>query len=219
MSRLHIVTLGDSLAYGRGDEHREGIAARVKDALRLRGLAAAHTTNLGVNGAKTHELLPRLGQERVRKAVASAGAVVLSIGANDLRTRSLQERAMEEPLAVAGEILDRVANIVAEIRSINPRVRILILGGYNPAPRHFAAPLIEHYVGVWDAALAERFADDERIDIVAMHDVTRRPPQSLRRLPPRRGGVRGREREDCGDVGWVSCRLPAAGDEQQYCSR
>src|SRR5689334_9994473 len=49
------VILGDSLARGAGDESGLGIAGRLDDELRRRGVRARRTYNLGVNGARTND--------------------------------------------------------------------------------------------------------------------------------------------------------------------
>ena len=177
---LHIVALGDSLAYGAGDESGRGIGGRLEDELRAHGIANVQTVNLGVNGAQTADVLSRLKQERVRKAIASADAVVLSVGANDLfRSPHSREEILRAPEAVAERILGRIETIIAEIHRINPRARVLMLGGYNPVPRHEWASLINQYLGVWDQLLASRFENDQRVTIVKMYDIV--TPQRLSR--------------------------------------
>jgi lysophospholipase L1-like esterase len=177
---LHVVSLGDSLAYGAGDESGEGITGRLDDELRARGLTSVETVNLGVNGAQTNDVLTRLKQERIRKTISAADAVVLSIGANDLfRSSHSREEIMRNPEAVAERILGRIETIVAEIHRINPRARVLMLGGYNPVPRHEWAALINQYLGIWDQLLAARFEHDERVAIVRMADIV--TPQRLSR--------------------------------------
>ena len=177
---LHIVALGDSLAYGAGDESGRGIGGRLEDELRAHGIANVQTVNLGVNGAQTSDVLSRLKQERVRKAIANADAVVLSVGANDLfRSPHSREEILRAPEAVAERILGRIESIVAEIHHINPRARVLMLGGYNPVPRHEWAALINQYLGVWDQLLAARFEDDHRVAVVKMYDIV--TPQRLSR--------------------------------------
>ena len=42
----------------------------------------------------------------------------------------------------------------------------LMLGGYNPVPRHEWASLITQYIGIWDQLLAARFESDPRVAIV-----------------------------------------------------
>lgn len=177
---LHVVAIGDSLAYGAGDESGEGIAGRLDDELRARGVETVETVNLGQNGAQTNDVLTRLKQDRVRKTLAKADAIVLSIGANDLfRSPHSREEILRAPFAVAERILVRIETIVAELHAINPRARVLLLGGYNPVPRHEWAPLINQYLDLWDNALAQRFAQDERIAVVKMNDIV--TPQRLSR--------------------------------------
>ncbi len=168
----HVVTLGDSLAYGAGDEQRRGIAARLEKHLEERGVNGVETTNLGVNGAQTSDLKIRMKQQRVRDEIRSADVIVLSIGANDLfRTGYAREQTLKNPLLIANDILERISEVVADIRQLNPTTRILLLGAYNPAPRHHYGALITQYIGVWDQALAGAFADDPLVSVVRMSDL------------------------------------------------
>ena len=171
MPALRVVILGDSLAYGAGDESRKGLAGR---------LPGLQTVNLGVNGAQTSDLQVRLRNERVRNQIAEADAIVLSIGANDLfRSPHAREQTLRNPLRVAGEILGRIESIVRELQVINHRARILILGGYNPVPNHPLAMMIDGYLQVWDRTLASRFADDDRVAVVKVADLV--VPKTLSR--------------------------------------
>jgi lysophospholipase L1-like esterase len=105
---------------------------------------------------------------------------VLSVGATDLfRTPHSREEIMRAPLAVAERILGRIQAIVAEIHTINPRARVLLLGGYNPVPRHEWASTINQYLGMWDATLAASFEDDDLVAVVKMADIV--TPQRLSR--------------------------------------
>lgn len=169
---LHVVAIGDSLAYGAGDESGEGIAGRLDDELHGHGFRDVDTVNLGVNGAQTADLLRRLEQKRVRDEIAKADAIVLSIGANDLfRSQHSREELLRSPFGVAERILGRIETIVAEVHKINPRARVLLLGGYNPVPRHEWASTINQYLGMWDLALAGRFENDQRVAVVKMSDI------------------------------------------------
>jgi lysophospholipase L1-like esterase len=169
---LHIVALGDSLAYGAGDERGGGITSRLRHELQARGVASVETVNLGANGARTDDLIRKLQQQSVRQQVAAADAIILSVGANDLfRSPHSREEVMRSPFTVAERILGRIAEVVAAIHQLNPDARILLLGGYNPVPRHEWAAAINRYLLLWDEALAARFEDDSRITIVRMADI------------------------------------------------
>ena len=169
---LHVVAIGDSLAYGAGDESGEGITGRLDDELHKHGIRDVDTVNLGVNGAQTGDLLKRVEQKRVREAIARADAIVLSIGANDLfRSQHSREEILRSPFGAAERILGRIETIVAQLHEINPRARVLLLGGYNPVPRHEWASTINQYLGMWDLALAARFEKDSRVSVVRMSDI------------------------------------------------
>jgi lysophospholipase L1-like esterase len=167
-----VVLLGDSLAYGTGDESGKGIAGWLDEELKRRGVASRPTVNLGVNGATTADVAARLAREPVRSAIARADAVVLSVGANDLvRVPGAREEALREPFKAARRTLDRVSAIVATILEINPQARILILGGYNPFPQHPYAPLVARYLAVWDESVIERFEEEPRVAVVRLSDI------------------------------------------------
>ncbi|MBV8517082.1 MAG: hypothetical protein JO197_06705 [Acidobacteria bacterium] len=169
---MNILSLGDSLAYGAGDERGLGIPGRLVSALRARDINDARAVNLAVSGAQTSDLMARMQQPHVQHEIAAADVIILSIGANDLfRWNQSREEIMREPLAVAEFILGRIVTIVAQLQELNPDARLLLLGGYNPIPRHEWGPLIERYMGFWDETLAGTFAHDERISVVKMSDL------------------------------------------------
>lgn len=171
---IEVVTLGDSLAYGAGDEGARGIAGRLGTELEARGFRTADVTNLGVNGARTTDLLARLEQERVRSSVAGADVVVLSIGANDLfRTQADREATLRAPFIAAQQILERIVTIVNQIHRLNPDARVMILGGYNPAPGHSYAMMVNQYLELWDAKLIATFEEDPRVTIITLADIVR----------------------------------------------
>lgn len=178
---IRIVAIGDSLAYGTGDESGKGISGWLEDELRARGVPDVDAVNLGVNGAQTSDLAARMRVDRVRSAIASADVIILSIGANDLfRNQRGREETLRDPIGVASRILERVVKIVGDLRAIAPNAHILILGGYNPVPKHTMAALINQYLDIWDATLADRFKNDPRITVVQMDDIV--TPQRLSRF-------------------------------------
>ncbi|HJW92294.1 MAG TPA: GDSL-type esterase/lipase family protein [Thermoanaerobaculia bacterium] len=158
---MKIAILGDSLAYGTGDESDGGIAGRIRSML-----PDIESVNLGVSGAVTSDVARRLNQTNVRSHLKNADVIVLSIGANDLfRTPGAQQRAFEDPMKLADEILAKIAHIVSELQRISPHARILLLGGYNPVPDHPLAFMIDGYVEMWDELLVKRF------EVVKTHDL------------------------------------------------
>ena len=60
---------------------------------------------------------------------------------------------------------------VHDLHQVAPNARILLLGGYNPVPKHQMAPLIDHYLEIWNATLADRFKNDALVTVVKMNDI------------------------------------------------
>lgn len=178
---IDVVALGDSLARGTGDEQSEGLTGRLKSELTRRGIPSVKTVNLGVNGARTADVLARLREPQVREAIAAADAVVLSIGANDLaETATSRDVSLRKLLDAADTILDHIAEVVDTVHELNPHGRILILGAYNPIPNRPEGRLVTQYLDIWDTALTRRFQDDVLVSVVKMSDIV--VPQRLSRL-------------------------------------
>ena len=113
---LHVVSIGDSLAYGAGDESGGGIAGRLDAELRQRGVSDVETVNLGVNGAQTADVLRKLEQKRCDFIVANEAAV--GFGGDD-NVATLVGPGGDEALPkmskreLADRILDRVLALLA----------------------------------------------------------------------------------------------------------
>lgn len=178
---FHVALIGDSLASGAGDEAGKGIAGRLEPELRRRGVESVAATNFGVTGATTRDLESALGRAPIRAAIRRADAVVVSIGANDLRGLLLGEEPVRSPLLIAGEVLQRLGAIVATVRELNPKARILVLGAYVPVAHERAGAALEPLVAIWDAMLIGQFADDPLVSVVRMSDIVD-GPERLSRL-------------------------------------
>ncbi|HSP32761.1 MAG TPA: GDSL-type esterase/lipase family protein, partial [Thermoanaerobaculia bacterium] len=80
---LRVAVVGDSLAYGAGDESGQGIPGRLPEELRQHHRGSIDVQNLGLSGATTDDVHARLAEQSIRDAVYIADVVVLSVGAND----------------------------------------------------------------------------------------------------------------------------------------
>lgn len=168
---MRVVVIGDSLAHGTGDETGKGIPGDLEDEFKTRGIAA-DVKNYGVAGATTEDVENRLHDDAIRADVASADAIVLSVGANNVfQDPEARARAIRDRDAYAKEILERVAGVVAQIRAINPDAELMLLGGYNPLPDHPLSSGISHYIKNWDKLLNQRFESDALVDIVKTSDI------------------------------------------------
>ena len=130
-----LLVLGDSLARGTGDETGKGFAADVLDNLKKKG--PAEMANLAVNGAESGDVLKVLDSDNVRRFAASADAILLSAGANDLTHAVPGQRAtasspLEEIGASRARYAGNLRTILSRLREANPRAPIYLLGLYDP---------------------------------------------------------------------------------------
>jgi lysophospholipase L1-like esterase len=166
------VILGDSLARGAGDESGEGISGRLDDELRRRRIAARHTYNLGINGARTPDLLEVLDRPNVRQMLRESNVIIVSIGGNDLwGGNDWRNAAPPDPDAVMDDVLKRIEQAVDKIRAASPHARIFFIGLYNP---FISTPMGKQLTGLvnrWNARLLEHFGNDPDFTLVPTSDL------------------------------------------------
>lgn len=136
-----VVVLGDSVARGAGDESHRGIP----------GLLGA--INLGIDGARTWNVLRLLHTNDAVETVRKAGTVIVSIGGNDLYGDS-RARLFTTLCATCTmhTTLTRVELIVGRIHQLNPSARVVLLGLYNP----YRLAALDRRINDWDARLIQR---------------------------------------------------------------
>lgn len=165
------IILGDSLARGTGDTSGLGIGGRVVDNLRKRHIASKDIVNLGINGARTADLLRQLESHNVRTLLAQSNAIIISIGGNDMWGDNMRQSPNRDPEPVMTAVLDRFVSVVQIVRNANPQSRIYVVGLYNP---FFTTPfgkVLTPLVNRWNAKLSDRFAADTNLVVVQTADI------------------------------------------------
>ena len=163
---LRLVVLGDSVAHGAGDESGRGISG---DLARLTG---AHTSNLGINGARTKDVARLLGSNGAAAAVRVADAVVVSVGGNDLfGDRISKLESMLYPAMMMDRTIWRIDRLVRQIRELNPDTRVYLLGLYDPYRHSSLSAFLDRQVALWDSRLIAHFAADSDVDVIRIADL------------------------------------------------
>lgn len=166
------VVLGDSLARGAGDERGLGIAGRFDAELNRRGIRARRTYNLGVNGARTGDLLRQLESPNVQQILRDSNAIIISIGGNDLwGGNDWRNVSPLDADARMSAVLGRVEAVVERIRSANPRARIFFIGLYNPFVSSPEGRALTALVNRWNARILEELGDDPNFTVVTTSDL------------------------------------------------
>lgn len=136
--QLSIVSIGDSLAKGTGDDTGAGFARRSvtllgethKESVKL-------LNNLGINGLTTEGLLLSLSESGVQHALQQANVILLSIGGNDLfrgvQVGNTEQLPSAEQLNTAVDKASlRLQQAIDKIHEINPQAQLIYIGLYNP---------------------------------------------------------------------------------------
>lgn len=133
---FRIVALGDSLTRGTGDETGEGYVGYLSKEIQKTTKAKVVTSNLGVNGMQSPELLEYIKSPDVQKEIKSAHLITLSIGGNDLThgVGAVTAPNLELANKTCEGYLNNLDQILQDIRKVNGNARILFVGLYNPFP-------------------------------------------------------------------------------------
>lgn len=161
------IILGDSLARGAGDERGLGISGRLDQELKRRGVKARRTFNIGVNGARTADLLRQIDAANVQELLRQSNVIVISIGGNDLwGGADWRSAPPPDPEKAMNDVLDRIAAVVERVRGANPNARIFFVGLYSPMGK-----MLSPYVTQWNARMLQRFGSDAEFTLVQTADL------------------------------------------------
>ncbi|MBK5260201.1 MAG: hypothetical protein JJE51_11450 [Thermoanaerobaculia bacterium] len=171
-ARIAPIILGDSLARGAGDESGLGIGGRLDAELKRRSINASRTINVGINGARTGDLLRQMESENVKRLIGEANVVIVSIGGNDLwGGNDWRNAAPADASSIMDGVLGRIGEVMKKVREANPRARIFMIGLYNPFREGPGGPALSSLVARWNGKLLERFSGDTNITIVQTSDL------------------------------------------------
>ena len=135
---VHFVAVGDSLTEGVGDEtKRGGYVPLVADALQQKyELSSIEKDNYGISGERSDQILKRVKKDSdLRTSLASADFITMTVGGNDLfqafqkNLNAKSAKQFDRPIKKYGEY---VHDILTEIRELNSKAPIYVIGIYNP---------------------------------------------------------------------------------------
>ncbi|WP_233522584.1 GDSL-type esterase/lipase family protein [Peribacillus glennii] len=131
---LTIVALGDSLTRGTGDETGKGYVGLVTQEVKKRIGQEVKVHNLGINGQTSRELRQQVKQKEVRRQLAAADTILLTIGGNDLFRggQTLLDYNAGTVSQLQSQFTRNLSSIFADIRKANDKATIFYLGLYNP---------------------------------------------------------------------------------------
>lgn len=178
-NQIHIVTLGDSLTEGVGDETEGGGYVGILDSVINDEKTIAHFHNFAKRGSRSDQLQKRLEEEDVQEQVKNAQIIFITIGANDVMqvfkenftNLKLQQFTSEQELYE-----QRIEAIFEQLRTLNEEASIYLIGFYNPFQAVFPEIAeLEYIVESWNqigSDVTERFPNAYFIPIKDIFDYT-----------------------------------------------
>ncbi|EIT85551.1 lysophospholipase L1-like esterase [Fictibacillus macauensis ZFHKF-1] len=154
--QLQIVSLGDSLTYGRGDPTRKGYIGRVKDGLEKEMHKPITLHNFGVPKQRSDQTLAALSKPSIAKAISRSHSIFLFIGTNDFRKtaqwnfKQLQPETMQEGQKTMAR---NVTKIMETLRQHNKKAHIYVLGLYNPYTTSVDDVLSADIIKQWNVSI------------------------------------------------------------------
>ena len=149
------VALGDSLAHGMNEVGAIGLGYTdfIAQTLKKDGLITSYTKDFAYSGYTTKNVLNDLQVDvekevtgfgyksekaSLRASIKDAEVVTLTVGANDLLPLLKRQQAtgidMASIMKASTETMANYASILAEIKKLNPKAEIYVMGYYNSFP-------------------------------------------------------------------------------------
>jgi lysophospholipase L1-like esterase len=178
-----LLVLGDSLARGTGDESGRGWAGDVFDAFKRRG--STRMANLGVDGAESSDVRGVAETPNVRTLAASADAILISAGGNDLSHSATRDpRSPVEMAGAADKARDAYAAnlraILKGLREANPKSPIYLIGLYDPFGMDGPQSRLSRSVILgWNSLVAETALAFDGVHVVPTFDLFDGRPDRL----------------------------------------
>ncbi|WP_417897886.1 GDSL-type esterase/lipase family protein [Bacillus haimaensis] len=166
-----MVSLGDSLTHGVGDESGEGFVENLEKQLKEEKNAIITVENHGIPDQQTDGLLQQVKKSKVRSDLKDADYVTLFIGTNDLIESNggdLREINEERIAAGQADYERNLKRILGIIREENKDVPILFLGLYNPYPD---SQEIEDEIVEWNEKSQAIVDDYENIKFISTNEL------------------------------------------------
>lgn len=170
-----IVSIGDSLTEGIGDETDNGGYVGI-----LNNTFEDHNLNItvenfGKKGNRSDQLLKRLDKEDITSAIKEADIVLITIGANDIM-KVLKSNFMNVTMEPFEEervkYIERLTAIFNKINELNPDTQIYLIGFYNPFERHFGEiKELEMIIENWNNAGKSLSEEYENVKYVPTKDL------------------------------------------------
>jgi lysophospholipase L1-like esterase len=178
-----IVSIGDSLTQGIGDETENGGYVGILNNTFEDNNLNITVENFGKKGNRSDQLLKRLEKEEVTSAIKEAEIVLITIGANDIMKvlkSNFMNVTMDPFQEERVEYIKRLTAIFDKINDINPDTQIYLIGFYNPFERYFGEiKELDMIIDNWNNAGEALTEEYENVSFIPTKDLFSNSPIDL----------------------------------------
>src|SRR5690625_159584 len=161
---VNVVTLGDSLTEGIGDETENGGYVGILESTINKEEHIVTVENFARRGSRSGQLLERLEDDEVIEAIEDAHIILMTVGANDIMQvfkENFTNLTLEQFTTEQIRYEQRLEAIFETIRSYNEDADLFLIGFYNPFQQFFPEiEELEYIVNSWNqigSDVVERF--------------------------------------------------------------
>jgi lysophospholipase L1-like esterase len=180
---IRIVSIGDSLTQGVGDETENGGYVGILDHTFDNQNLNITIENFGKKGNRSDQLLKRLEKKEIETSIKDANIVLITIGANDImhvvknNWTNLHMDPFEEERV---KYVERLTTIFNKIIELNPESEIYLIGFYNPFEQYFGEiEQLGMIMDDWNEAGMMVTEEFENVYYIPIYDLFRSPDENL----------------------------------------
>lgn len=176
-NEINVVAIGDSLTEGVGDDTENGGYVGVLDETINEEKQLVHFDNFGKRGNRSGQLIERLEEREIKKAIEKSHIVLITIGANDIMQvfkDNFTDLSLDQFTSEQIKYEQRLETIFDTIKNLNEDTEIYLIGFYNPFKRYFSdIEELDYIVESWNtigADVANRYEKGYFIPMVDIFD-------------------------------------------------
>jgi lysophospholipase L1-like esterase len=172
---IKIVSIGDSLTQGVGDETDSGGYVGILNHTFEDNDLNITIENFGKRGNRTDQLLKRLDNKDISSSIKQADVVLITIGANDIMKivkNNFTDLKLETFQQERQGYEQRLRTILNKINEINPDTKIYLIGFYNPFEGYFGdIKELDMIMNNWNDAGQFVTGEFENVDYIPIADL------------------------------------------------
>ncbi|MGD6803141.1 SGNH/GDSL hydrolase family protein [Rossellomorea vietnamensis] len=172
---MKVVSIGDSLTQGVGDETGNGGYVGILNNTFEDNEINITIDNFGKRGNRTDQLLKRLEEKEIADSIKNADVVLITIGANDIMKivkSNFIDLKMETFEEEKRGYKERLKEIFDKVNEYNPDAEIYLIGFYNPFEGYFGnISELEMVMKSWNTAGKSVTEEFENVNYIPTADL------------------------------------------------